>query len=63
MAKIKEEELHKHTLNLRKGDMEALETLFPKFPPSVMVRRIVSRFVDKTVAVPEEEIATNDLKL
>jgi len=56
MARQKTEELKKHTLNLREGDMEALAELFPKFHPSVMVRRIVSKFVDQVSHVPEEDL-------
>lgn len=63
MARPKVEELHKHTLNLRKGDMEALGELFPKFHPSTMVRKIVSRFVDQTRNVPENKVIPTDLEL
>jgi hypothetical protein len=40
------EELQKHTLNLRAGDMDRLRDLFPDIPPSNMIRTIVSRYVD-----------------
>ena len=63
MARKKVEELKKHTLNLRDGDMEALAALFPRFNPSVMVRKIVSKFIDQTKQVPEEPIDTSDLQL
>ena len=63
MARKKVEELKKHTLNLREGDMEALAELFPRFNPSVMVRRIVSKFIDQTRNVPEEPIETSTLDL
>ena len=63
MARKKVEELKKHTLNLRDGDMEALAELFPRFNPSVMVRKIVSKFIDQTRQVPEEPIDTSDLQL
>lgn len=55
MAKAKVESLKKHTLNLREGDMEALALLFPRYQPSVMVRRIVSKFIDKA-----NDVETND---
>lgn len=55
MARGKTEDLQKHTLNLRTGDMEALQELFPKIPASVMVRRVISKFVDKVRHVPESE--------
>lgn len=63
MGRPKTEELKKHTLNLRAGDMEALDELFPKYASSVMVRRIVSKFVDKARQVPEEEIELPEIKL
>lgn len=63
MARKKVEELRKHTLNLREGDMEALKELFPKYDPSVMVRRIVSKFIDKARSIPENKIPPTDLNL
>lgn len=43
----KSEDLQKHTLNLRAGDMEKLRDFFPDIPPSNMIRTIVSRYVDE----------------
>ena len=63
MGRKKAEELKKHTLNLREGDMEALAELFPRFNPSVMVRRIVSRFIDQTRKVSENKVEPKDLEL
>lgn len=48
MARGKDEDLQKHTLNLRTGDMEQLGLLFPRSPPSVIARQIISRFIDQT---------------
>lgn len=60
MARRKTEELHKHTLNLRAGDMEKIASLFPQQSASYIIRRLISKFVDKTSAVenhlPEEPI-------
>lgn len=56
MAKPRVEELKKHTLNLRAGDMEALQQLFPKYPASTMVRQVISKFVDRIRNVPEENV-------
>ena len=56
MARPKTEELKKHTLNLREGDMEALVELFPKLHPSTVVRQIVSKFIDKVRNVPEQPV-------
>lgn len=63
MARPKIEDLQKHTLNLRAGDLAAIKALFPRQDPSVMVRRIVSKFVDKMSAVQEEPVAAPDLEL
>lgn len=49
MARKKTDTLQKHTLNLRAGDMEQLRALFPAQEPSVMVRKIVSGFIDRTL--------------
>lgn len=63
MARVKTEELKKHTLNLREGDMEALAVLFPRFHPSVMVRKIVSKFVDRARDVDENKVAPDNLDI
>jgi hypothetical protein len=53
MARGKDEDLQKHTLNLRTGDIEQLALLFPRFPPSVVARQIISRFIDQTKKAAE----------
>jgi len=58
MVKHKVEELHKHTLNLRAGDMEAIAQLFPGKSPSVIIRRIISRYVDRASVVDEQPVST-----
>lgn len=58
MAKPSVEELHKHTLNLRAGDMEAIAQLFPGKSPSVIIRRIISKFVDNARRVEERHVST-----
>lgn len=63
MARTKVEDLQKHTLNLRAGDMKALEELFPNRGASVMVRKIVSKFVDQTRKVQEQTVKLDDLSL
>lgn len=63
MAKARGEELQKHTLNLRKGDMEALEALFPRYQPSVMARTIISKFIDKAKLVEEQTPEVKDINL
>ena len=63
MARPKTEDLQKHTLNLRSGDLVAIKELFPKKDPSVMVRRLVSKFVDKMRDVPEEPVEVSDIEI
>lgn len=60
MAKPKNHDLKKHTLNLRAGDMEAMRDLFPGKDASGMVRQIISAFVDNarrsTAVMPQVQI-------
>ncbi len=42
----KSEDLQKHTLNLRAGDVDKLRDFFPEIPPTNLIRQIVSRYVD-----------------
>lgn len=43
----KNEDLQKHTLNLRAGDVERLRDFFPDIPASNLIRTIISRYVDE----------------
>jgi len=43
----KNEELQKHTLNLRKGDFELIGDFFPDLGASRIIRTVVSRYVDE----------------
>jgi hypothetical protein len=43
--------------------MEALAELFPRKSASVMVRQIVSRFIDKARDIPEQPVKTDDINL
>ena len=54
MSRQKTEELKKHTLNLRDGDVETIAHLFPNKSPSVVIRKIISKFVDSCLAGQEE---------
>lgn len=47
MSTPKNTDLEKKTLNLRTGDMEKLGELYPRTPPSVTIRNLVSGVVDK----------------
>jgi len=54
MSRPKTEELQKHTLNLREGDVDTIAELFPNKSPTVIIRKIVSKFVDSCLAGQEE---------
>lgn len=41
------DELQKHTLHLRKGDWDRLRSLFPEISTSLVIRKIISNFIDK----------------
>ena len=43
----KDDGLHKHTLNLRAGDMEKIKDFHPDLPASQVIRMLVSRYVDQ----------------
>ena len=43
----KNEDLTKHTLHLRAGDMDRLKALFPEIGASIVVRKLVSNFLDR----------------
>lgn len=63
MARSKTEELQKHTLNLRAGDMQAIEEMLPSKPASVVVRRVISKFVDNLRNVPGENVDVPDIEM
>lgn len=46
MTQPKNEDLHKKTLNLRRGDFEKMAEMFPEDGASSAIRRLISRFVD-----------------
>ena len=56
MARPKIEDLQKHTMNLRRGDMEAISHLFPGKPPNIIIRRLVSKFVDQMRKTDERKV-------
>lgn len=41
------EELTKHTLFLRKGDWDRLRSIYPEISTSLVIRRMISEFVDR----------------
>ena len=50
------EDLHKHTLNLRKGDYNKMSEMFPKIKGGAAIRHLVSRFVDKNYSTQTKEV-------
>lgn len=60
MARAKDHNLQKHTINLRAGDMDALRAMLPNREPSLVLRQLLSNFVDnlrkKSSGLPEEPI-------
>lgn len=57
------EALQKHTLNLREGDMDKLRDLVPDLAPAVLIRLIVSTFVDRHEGVATINLAELDVKI
>ena len=56
MAKTKQD-LTKHTLFLRRGDMEEMQNLYPEVGASIIIRSLISVHVDKIKAsVPRKEL-------
>lgn len=55
---MSKDKLQKHTLFLRKGDWEYIESVFQArgYPTSAIVRRVISRFVDTLSAEAKDTI-------
>lgn len=49
-------ELQKHTLNLRKGDLDRLGEFYPELAPTQVIRRLISAHVDKLERKVLEEV-------
>lgn len=49
------EDLQRHTLFLRKGDFALIQSYFPKQGASVVIRKLVSNFVDSKLDRPITE--------
>ena len=47
MARRKNDDLQKVTLNLRRGDMSKMAEMFPDIGSSVAIRTLVSTYLDK----------------
>jgi hypothetical protein len=48
MTRKSEEPLQKHTLLLYEGDYERLQTMYPDIGASVVIRKIIRDFIDRT---------------
>lgn len=57
------EALQKHTLNLREGDMDAIRDLVPDTKPHIVVRSIVSAFVDKHRDSVKPDLSSFEVRL
>ena len=55
----KSEDLQKHTLNLRSGDYERLQSLYPNLGAAVVIRQLVSNYLDRD----KSEIDTKNMEL
>lgn len=61
MAAKADDDLQKHTLNLYKGDMDELRTLFPDAEPTKLIRELVRGLIKQTRAQSPQALA--DLKI
>lgn len=60
----KNSDLQKHTLNLRRGDYDAIASYYPEVSTSIIIRRVISAFVDQIEAGGETSInAAVEIKL
>jgi len=44
------DDFQKHTLNLRRGDWEKLSTFYPEVPVAIIIRKLVSRYIEQIEA-------------
>jgi len=59
----KREGLQKHTLHLREGDMERLRSLYPEVGASLVIRKLVSTFLDRDSKDRKLEISGEEIEL
>jgi len=64
VGKKKNEDLQKHTLNLREGDWDYLERVFSErgYPVSSIVRNVISHYVDRLKVREKTEAPEIDLE-
>lgn len=54
------ENLKKHTLNLREGDYERLQSLYPELGAAVVIRKLVSNYLDRDkVEIDTQQMEVN----
>lgn len=46
MPPVKNHDLQKHTLNLRRGDVDRIREIHPNLDSAVVIRQLVSKYVD-----------------
>jgi len=57
VRKVREDlEIHKHTLNLYKGDYAAIQELFPDIGAGVVIRKVVRNYVESIKAKTTAEV-------
>lgn len=56
-------DIQKHTLHLRTGDYEKIATYVPDLPTALVIRRIISRFVDNLESSGGEFTGSIDITL
>lgn len=59
MAPRKTENLEKKTMNFRQGDFALVKQIFPQRDESVMVRKILSAFLDRHMQAAEAIVPEN----
>lgn len=57
------EDLTKHTLHLRRGDADRIRSLFPDLGYAIVIRTIVSNFLDKGDSERKELIKIKEIDL
>lgn len=58
------DDYQKHTLNLRRGDWEKLAGYYPDVPTSIVVRKLISTFIDQIEVTGEASLnAAVEIKL
>jgi hypothetical protein len=59
MPPVKNHDLQKHTLNLRRGDVDRIRELHPNIESAVVIRRLISNYVDEFKTTTQFPRVTN----